>query len=45
MEGNGIGNRKAGKGRDLVDDAVGVVGRRAYEEDGVGIDQTANFRN
>ena len=45
MEGNGIGNGEAGKGRDLVDDAVRVVGRGAHKEDGVGIDQTANFRN
>ena len=45
MQGNGNRDGETGKSGNFVDDAVGVIGRGAHEEDGVGIDKAANFCN
>jgi hypothetical protein len=43
VEGDGVGDCETGEGGDLVDDAMGVVGRGADEEDRVRIYEAAEF--
>ena len=45
MEGYRVGNGKAGEGGNLVDDAMGVVGGGADEEDRVWVYEAAEFGN
>jgi hypothetical protein len=45
VEGDGVGDCETGESRDLVDDAMGVVGRGADKEDRVRIYEAAEFRD